>query len=150
MVQVENGFTVFDAIGQDPKGEGLHPGDRIGRRGALGHHAREHRDLGDPPAIFLAFEFDMQLHWFTLPPTNHGPPPGQLSHPTPQRARAPRICSGDDSSADEHARSNHRGELVSGHLFARQAEAALAMRVLLERGVERGLIELGPEHGREV
>ena len=73
VVQVEDGFTVFDAIGKDTKGEGLHAGDRIDRHGAAGHHARERRDVGDPPAGFLAFGFDLQLHVLTLASMNPGP-----------------------------------------------------------------------------
>lgn len=42
---------MFETLGQDAQGQGLHLGDGFGLVGAIAEHSREVRNLGDPPSI---------------------------------------------------------------------------------------------------
>ena len=59
---------MFETLGQDTQGQRLHPSDSFGLVGAIAEHSREIGDLGDPPAILLAFKLNLEGHMGTLAP----------------------------------------------------------------------------------
>ena len=61
------GFTLFQTLGDDPKGERLHAGHGLIPILAVAHDARQRRYFGEPAAVGLAFEFDRERHRFNLP-----------------------------------------------------------------------------------
>lgn len=61
-------FLVFETLGQDAQGQGLHPSDSFGLVGSIAEHSREVGNLGDPPAILFAFELNLEGHIGTLAP----------------------------------------------------------------------------------
>lgn len=65
--ELGGGFTLFQALGDNAKGERLDAGHRFVPIFAVAHDARQRRYLGDPAAVILAFEFDRERHRFTVP-----------------------------------------------------------------------------------
>lgn len=51
---------MFETLGQDAQGQRLHFGDGFGLVGAVAEHSREVGNLGNPPAILLAFELNLE------------------------------------------------------------------------------------------
>jgi len=51
---------MFQPFGQDAKGKGLDAGDGFSATRSIAQHARKIRDLGHPPAIFLAIELNRE------------------------------------------------------------------------------------------
>ena len=55
-------LTVFEAIGDDAKREGLDFGDHLIARRPVCHHSGQIDDLGDPAAVRLLFDLHAQRH----------------------------------------------------------------------------------------
>ena len=53
-------LRMFQPFGQDAKGKGLDAGDGFSATRSIAQHARKIRDLGHPPAIFLAIELNRE------------------------------------------------------------------------------------------
>lgn len=69
-------FLMFEALSQDPQRERLDLRNGLGLIAAVAQHTRKVRNLGDPPAILFAFEFDLEGHTGTLAPGyRHNKPP---------------------------------------------------------------------------
>lgn len=63
---------MFEALGQNPKSKGLHLGDGFGLVGPVAHHASEVRDLGEPAAVLLLLDFDLEGHGRNVAPAPEG------------------------------------------------------------------------------
>lgn len=59
---------MFEPLSQDAQREGLHFSHGFRLVGTVAEHAREVRDFGDPAAIFLTFELNLEGHKGTLAP----------------------------------------------------------------------------------
>lgn len=55
-------LAVLDPVRDDPEREGLHGGDRLGGVDAVGHHARQLKNLGQPSAVGLEVDLAGQPH----------------------------------------------------------------------------------------
>ena len=53
---------MLQAVGENSEGQGLGFCRSLLERGAVSHHARELKDLGDPAAVFFLFNLDMEVH----------------------------------------------------------------------------------------
>ena len=71
-------FLVFETLGQDAQGQRLYLSDSFGLVGGIAEHSREIGNLGDPPAILLAFELNLEGHMGTLAPERR---PNKRLHP---------------------------------------------------------------------
>src|SRR5688572_20602417 len=60
--EIGTGFPMLEAIGEDSKGEGLGVSDRLIARCAIGENALEVGDLGDPPTVVFAINFEGEMH----------------------------------------------------------------------------------------
>ena len=60
--QIGPGLAVLEAIGEDAEGERLGVGDRFVARCPVGEDAFEIGNLGDPPAILFAVDFESEMH----------------------------------------------------------------------------------------
>ena len=56
------GFPVFKALSDDPQRKSLHPGDGLVPIVAVGHDTGESRNVGQPPAIILLLDFNLEIH----------------------------------------------------------------------------------------
>ena len=56
---------MLQSLGEDAKGESLHPGYGIRLRDAVGHNARHRADFGDPAAVDFLLKFDGESHEIT-------------------------------------------------------------------------------------
>lgn len=59
---------MFQSLGQDPQRQGLYLCHGLRLVGTVAKHAREVGDLGNPAAIHLTFELDLEGHKGTLAP----------------------------------------------------------------------------------
>jgi len=60
-------LTVFEAVCQNPKGQGLDFRDGFLTGFPIAHDAGQFGHFGDPPAIFFAVYFDIQGHTSSEP-----------------------------------------------------------------------------------
>lgn len=74
---------MFETLRQDTQGQRLHLRDSFGLVGSIAEHSREIGNLGDPPAILLAFELNLEGHIGTLAPERR--PNKQLRPPRVSR-----------------------------------------------------------------
>ncbi len=63
---IHRGVVPLQTIGYNAKGDGLNPRCRVLFLLAVGHDARENRNLCDPAAVILALEFDPIVHALTF------------------------------------------------------------------------------------
>lgn len=70
---------MLETLGQDTQCQRLHLGDSFGLAGRIAEHSREIGNLGDPPAILLSFELNLEGHMGTLAP---GWRPNKRLHPS--------------------------------------------------------------------
>lgn len=59
---------MFETLGQDPQRQRLHLGDSLGLVGGIAEHSRKVGNLGNPSAILLAFDLNLEGHIGTLAP----------------------------------------------------------------------------------
>jgi len=53
---------MLEAVGKDAEGERLGVGNRLVARCTASQHALEIGDLGDPPTILFAVDFESEMH----------------------------------------------------------------------------------------
>ena len=57
---------MLEALGYDPERKGLHPSLGLILRRAVGEHARQIGDLGDPTTVVFALELYLERHATSL------------------------------------------------------------------------------------
>ena len=60
--EVGTGLAMLEAVGEDAEGKRLGVGNRFVARCPVGEDALEVGDLGDPPAILFAIDFESEMH----------------------------------------------------------------------------------------
>lgn len=61
--QIRTGLAVFEPLRQDTKSESLDARDRLSSRLAVGHDAREVRDLRKPAAVVLSLNLNDEVQY---------------------------------------------------------------------------------------
>ena len=75
---------MFEALGDNTKGQRLHQGYRFVAVNAVAHHPRQRGNLGQPAAVVLALDLNRKHHGRTVP---SGPALSQATG-----ADAPMLC----------------------------------------------------------
>ena len=73
---------MFETLGDHAEGKRLHSGDGLVPCPAVAENAGQVWNLGDPPAVFLAFEFDREGQAHNLYCNTAGALPNKQLHPT--------------------------------------------------------------------
>ena len=63
---------MLETLGDHPQRQGLNSCYRLVAVGAVAHHSRQCRDLGEPAAVSLRFELDGERHEANVP-SNRSP-----------------------------------------------------------------------------